>query len=77
MTLRTWVGRSLFGHVVFFELVLSLPWVIWFLGSNYAEGTLTVSFILQFIAEAAVAGAAVAFAIWHTVTLPLIRRVKK
>jgi len=77
MALRTWVSQSLLGHVVLFELIVSLPWLVWFCASNYAEGSLTVSFALQFIAEAVVVGAAVAFAVWHTITLPLIRRVKK
>ena len=77
MALRRWVSQSLLGHVVLFELIVSLPWLVWFFASNYAEGTLTVSSTLQFIAEAVVVGAAVAFAVWHTITLPLIRRVKK
>src|SRR6266853_1902242 len=57
MALRRWVSQSLLGHVVLFELIVSLPWLVWFFASNYAEGTLTVSSTLQFIAEAVVAGA--------------------
>ena len=70
-------NRSFFGHVVLYELVVSLPVFIWFLVENYNERTLTVPFAAQFALEAIAGGVIAAFAMWHTVTLPLLRRSKE
>ena len=70
------VNGSLFGHVVFYELIFSLPAFIWFLVENYKEDALTVAWTVQFALEGIAGGVLVAFALWHTVTLPLLRRSK-
>jgi len=71
------VNGSFFGHVVFYELIGSLPVFIWFLVEIHNEGTLTVPFAAQFALEAIAGGVIAAFAMWHTVTLPLLRRSKE
>ena len=70
-------NRSFFGHVVLYQLVVSLPVFIWFLVENHNEGTLTLLWTAQFALVAIAVGVAIAFAIWHTVTLPLLRRAKE
>jgi len=50
------VNGSFFGHVVFYELIGSLPVFIWFLVENHNEGTLTVPFAAQFALEAIAGG---------------------
>jgi hypothetical protein len=74
--LSQWLSRSMTGHIVLFEVIFSFPFLVWFAASNYSDGTLTLSFFVQFLLLDVLAGAAGAFAIWHTVTLPLIRRTK-
>jgi len=76
-TFFEFVNKSLFGHVVLYELVVSLPVFIWFLVENQSEGTLTLLWTAQFALEAVAGGGVVAFAMWHTVTLPLLRRSKE
>jgi hypothetical protein len=71
------VNGSFFGHVVFYELIGSLPMFVWFLTENYHQGTLTVSFTVQSALVTIAGGVVVAFAMWHTVTLPLLRRSKE
>jgi hypothetical protein len=44
------------GARFFFEIIFSLPFFLWFLVSNYTEGTLTVSFTLAFLIEATAVG---------------------
>ena len=77
MTFLKWAIRSFAGHVALFQLILGLPFFLWFVISNQIEGTLTLSFTLRFMVEDFVICVAVAFAFWHTVTLPLIRAAKK
>jgi hypothetical protein len=77
MTFSKWASRSLFGHLVFFQIIVTLPLVIYLLYSNYTEGTLTVAFTLKIVLAAIASGAFVAFGFWHTVTLPMMRRVQK
>jgi hypothetical protein len=74
MTFREWEGKSLLGHVAFYEGIIALPWLVWFLASNNMQGTLAVSFTLQFAVEVIAGSALVAFAIWHTATLPIMKR---
>ena len=70
-------NRSLFGHVVVYEVLGSPAMFIWYLVENYNEGTITLLRAVQFAAEVVAVFFLVAFAIWHTVTLPLLRQSKK
>ena len=71
------VNGSFFGHVVLYELVGSLPVFIWFLVETHKEGTLTAWWAAQFALAAIAGGIVAAFALWHTVTLPLLRHSKE
>jgi hypothetical protein len=74
---RMWVNQSLLGHIVFYEKLCSVPAFTFFFVENYSEGTLTWPFTLRFALLDLLLGAAVGFALWHTVTLPLKRRLEK
>ena len=41
------------------------------------DGTLTVPFAIEMTIEIALIGVLVGVAVWYTVTLPLMRRMKK
>ena len=69
------VSRSLAGHIVFFEIIFSLPFVIFGVVSNYTEGTLSVGFAIEMVAEIVAIGAAVAVLVWFFITVPLKKRV--
>lgn len=72
-----WVNKSLLGHIVFYEILLSAIALPWFFTENYSEGTLTWNFTLQFVLLDLLLGAAAGFALWHTVTLPIKRRLER
>jgi hypothetical protein len=77
MTLSKRISSSLLGHVALFEVILSAPAFAYGLASNYSDGLLTPAFTIEMAVELAAIGAAVGFAVWHCITLPLIRRQKK
>jgi hypothetical protein len=72
-----WVNKSLLGHIVFYEILVSVPALTWFFVENYSERTLTWTFTLQFVLLSLLLGAAAGFALWHTVTLPIKRRLER
>lgn len=59
---------------MFFETIFSLPFVIFGIVSNYMQGTLSVDFAVEMVAEIAVLGVLVAVAVWFVITLPLKRK---
>jgi hypothetical protein len=69
-----WTGGSLIGHVVFFELIFSLPLLVVFLYLNYLQHTLTVDWAIHMVLISPIPGAVLAVLIWYTITLPRIRR---
>lgn len=71
------VSRSLVGHIVFFEIIFSLPFVIFGIVSNYSEGTLSVGFAIEMAAEIVTIGAVVAVAVWFFITMPLKKKADK
>ena len=77
MTFSKWISRSLLGHVVFFEIIFSVPAFIYGLASNYSQDALTAPFAIEMMVEVATLGAVGAVAVWYTITLPIIRRTRK
>lgn len=77
MNFSKWISRSLLGHVVFFQIIFSLPASIYGLVSNYTQGTLTVPFAVEMMIVVSALGAVGAAAVWYTITLPIINRTKK
>jgi hypothetical protein len=75
--IKQWISGTLQGHLVFFEIIAGLPAIIYGLVSNELEGTLTASFAVVMILELIAIVAVAAAAVWYTITLPLIRRVRK
>jgi hypothetical protein len=63
--------------VVLFGLTFALPFFVWGLVSNYAQGTLTLPFTIEMAVGLGALGALAAIAVWYTITLPIIRRTKK
>ena len=74
MTLLKRAGTSLWGHVIFYEVVFSLPIAATFLYLNYSDGTLTTSWAGHIAIVSAAFGAMVAVGIWYTITLPRLKR---
>ena len=73
MALSRWASSSLLGHVVLFEVILSLPLAIVFFVLNYSQGTLTVAWVFYMATIWAAFGALVAVLGWYIVSLPLIK----
>lgn len=73
-SIRNWVSRSLVGHIVFFEIIIFIPAIIYGVVSNYVEGTLSVDFAIEMVIEVAAIVALAAAAVWFFVTVPLKRR---
>lgn len=71
-----WASSSLLGHVALTELVFSLPLFLVFLDSNYEDGTLNLAWALYMALIWALLGVAGAALLWHTISLPLIKRRK-
>lgn len=76
-SIRNLVSRSLVGHIVFFEVIFSLPFVVFGIVSNYSEGTLSVGFAIEMVAEIVAIGAVVAAAVWFFITTPLKKKPDK
>ena len=74
MRLLKRVGISLWGHVLFYQVVFSLPIAATFLYLNYSDGTLTTAWAGLIAIVSAVFGLMVAVGIWYTITLPRLRR---
>ena len=74
MTLLKRVGTSLWGHVLFYQVVFSLPIAATFLYLNYSDGTLTTAWAGHIAIVSVVFGLMVAVGIWYTITLPRLRR---
>ena len=71
MTFLKWFGSSLFGHVVGFELCVSLPCFLVLLVRNYADWTVAWTFYsaLTSLVIGAIGGAV----FWFVVTRPLVK----
>ena len=67
-------SKSLWGHVVFFQIVFALPMLALVLFWDYQDGTLSAELVARHALISAAAGAFMAFACWHVVTLPILRR---
>jgi hypothetical protein len=72
--IKKWVGQSLVGHVVFFEILIFIPAITYGVVSNYVEGTLSLDFAIEMAVEVAAIVAIAAAAVWFFVTVPLKRR---
>ena len=73
MAFSRWARSSLLGHMVLFEVILSLPLSIVFLELNYTQGTLTAAWAFDMAIIWIALGAVVAVLGWYTVSLPLIK----
>ena len=69
-----WVGTSLIGHVLFYQLILAIPILATFLYLTYSDGTLTAAWSVYIVVVSAVFGVMVAAGIWYMITLPQIKR---
>jgi len=69
-----WLGTSLMGHVLFYQLIFAVPIMATFLYLNYSDGTLTTAWAVHIVLVSAVIGAMVAAGIWYVITLPQIKR---
>jgi protein-S-isoprenylcysteine O-methyltransferase Ste14 len=77
MTFLKWVSRSLIGQVVLCQTMFSASLLALFLGLNYEQGTLTASWALWILIVTVFAGILAAILLWHTMTLPLIKRQQR
>jgi hypothetical protein len=73
-TFLNWVGTSLIGHVVFYQLVFAIPIAATFLYLNHLDGTLPLARAAYIALVAAAFGIVVAGGIWYTIMLPSIKR---
>jgi hypothetical protein len=69
-----WLSRSLVGHIVFLEIFASIPAFLGFVIINFWDATLAWTLQVAFLS--CIAGVVAALAIWYTVTLPMIKRLK-
>jgi len=76
-SLKRWLTTSLTGHVVLFQFTFALPFLIYGLLSNYAQGSLTVPFVLEMVIGVVALAALSAVGVWFTITLPLLKRPAK
>jgi hypothetical protein len=68
-----WGAYSLWGHIVLFELVGSLPLAIIIGTIEDSSGTLTFARVLRLIATSALFGPFCALPLWFFVTRPFLR----
>ena len=71
-----WASHSLGGHIVLFELVLSLSLFIVFLAQKLADGDITLGWVLWALFVTASIGAIAAILAWFTITRGLIDRTR-
>ncbi len=74
MTLLKRVGTSLWGHVLFYQVVFSVPIAVTFLYLNYSDGTLTAAWAGHIAIVSVVSGVTLALGFWYAITLPRLRR---
>ncbi len=72
--LLNWFGTSLVGHVVFYQLIFTVPIAATFLYLSYSDGILTAAWAGYTVIVSAVFGLMVAAGIWYTITSPLLKR---
>jgi hypothetical protein len=70
----TGATKSLRGHMVFFQVVWSLPMFALVSAWDYRDGTLTAAQLVRDVVVSAVGGVFMAFVCWHVVTLPILKR---
>jgi hypothetical protein len=75
--LLRWAGRSMWGHVVFFELIVALPFALFGLVSNATSPYFTAAFVLEMFFEVVGIAAVGGVVIWYVVTSPLIKKGAK
>jgi hypothetical protein len=68
----TWVYSSLIGHVVFFELVVTVPLLAMFFYLN--RDTLSLDWVLRMVLISPVLVGMGAAYVWYSNTLPSLRR---
>lgn len=76
MNFFKWASSSLLGHVALTEVFFSVPLFLVFLDLNYEDGTLTIAWALYMALIWALLGVVSAAFVWHTISLPLIKRRK-
>ena len=74
MNIFKWAISSLAHHVLFWELVFSLPMFLVFLDLIHSEGTLTTAWAMWMAFGWAVLGAVAAVIFWYVAVLPMIDR---
>jgi hypothetical protein len=74
MTLVGRLARSLPGHIALFEFAFSAPLFLFFVYSNFEEGTLTAEWLVYLAVLWISLGAVGAVFFWYAVSLPLIKR---
>jgi hypothetical protein len=72
--LLNWLATSLVGHVVFYQLIFTVPVAATFLYLSYSDGTLTAAWAGYTVIVSAVFALVVAAGIWYTITSPRLKR---
>lgn len=72
-----WASFSLVGHVVLFELLVSVPAFCVFLVLIYSEHELTAIWALYVAFFCSFAGGLIATLFWYTLSRPLIKTKKR
>lgn len=76
MSFFKWASSSLSGHVALTEIFFSVPMFLVFLDLNYEDGTLNLAWVLYMALIWALLGVVGAALIWHTISLPRMKRRK-
>ncbi len=76
MTVRRWIAGTLAGHLAAGAVIFSLPYLIWFLASNYEGDELTIPTLIRLIAIVFTIGGITSAAVWYMVTLPISKKNK-
>jgi hypothetical protein len=74
VTIRSWIAGTLAGHLVAGAIIFSLPYLIWFLVSNFGDGTLTAPTLIRLVVIDFTIGGITSAAVWYLVTLPIIKK---
>lgn len=69
-----WGSSSLGGHLVLFEIFVSMPLFLIFVGLTSSEGTLTMNWGLRLAVIWFAIGATLAVLCWHVISLPIINK---
>jgi hypothetical protein len=75
LALLRWGSRSLWRHVVLLQLIAGVPLSLFFLASDYSDGTLTIASAERSMLASSIGALALAVVGWYFI-MPGIRRHK-